>query len=380
MNLSTKALLITYSSPNKLARVSRNLDSLILRGYTVDVLCTDSFNRKGVNRVYKFNTPDMSIKGRILRKVALLVRGVLPSNRLRYLLTDFMLDHIICIKKLAKSYNVLFIEHIDFLRLCADNMQSGTMLVFDIKDYYPREFEAYRSFRLLEAPYRRLIFRKYLSKTTSLISVSNGLARILKSEYGMDSTIIMSAPMKANMKVQEAEYPLKCVHHGTTNADRGLIELVQSRGFSSSCTLDLYLVGTDQQIDSIKRKAAWSSNIKFQSPIILEQIIPTLNRYDIGIIFFPEAKTINLTYCLPNKFFEYIQANLMIITTPLHDISQLVEKYNLGIVLPSFSPNDLATCLQNLTPDKVKQCKKNVALAADVLCFETEFGKLKMLV
>jgi hypothetical protein len=48
--------------------------------------------------------------------------------------------------------------------------------------------------------------------------------------------------------------------------------------------------------------------------------------------------------------------------------------------LPSFSPNDLATCLQNLTPDKVKQYKKNVALAADVLCFETELGKLKMLV
>ncbi len=380
MNQSKRALLITYSSPNKLARVSRNLDSLILQGYTVDVLCTDSFERIGVNRVYKFDTPNLGIKARILRKVALLARIVVPSDRLRHLLTDYVLDHINITKELVKLYNVLFIEHIDFLRLCAENMQSGTMLIFDIKDYYPREFEAYRSFRILEAPYRRLIFRKYLFKATSLISVSNGLSKLLKSEYGMDSTIIMSSPPKANMMIQEADYPIKSVHHGTANADRGLIELVECRGFSSSCTLDLYLIGSAQQLDTIKRKAGWSCDIKFQSPVMLEQIIPTLNRYDVGIIFFPEAKTINLTYCLPNKFFEYIQANLMIITTPLPDIAELVTKYNLGIVLPSFSPTDLAICLRNLTPDKVTEYKKSVAAAAKVLCFENELGKLKMLV
>lgn len=380
MNQSKKALLITYSSPNKLARVSRNLDSLILKGYTVDVLCTDSFNRTGVNRVYQFDTPDMGIKGRILRKVALLARIVVPNDRLRHLLTDYILYHINITKKLAKSYHVLFIEHIDFLRLCTDNMQSGTMLIFDIKDYYPREFEAYLSFRILEAPYRRLIFRKYLCKATSLISVSNGLSRLLKSEYGMDSTIIMSAPPNANMMIQKAEYQIKSVHHGTANADRGLIDLVECRGFSSSCTLDLYLIGTRQQLDTIKRKAEWSCDIKFQNPVILEQIIPTLNRYDIGIIFFPETKTINLTYCLPNKFFEYIQANLMIITTPLPDIAELVTKYNLGIVLPSFSPTDLEICLRNLNPDKVTEYKRSVAAAAKVLCFENESDKLKMLI
>lgn len=380
MNPSKRALLVSYSNPNKLARVSRNLDLLILQRYNVDVLCSESFNRIGVNKVYNFDAPDMSIKGRILRKVALLARAILPSLKFRHFLTDFILNHISITKDLAKEYDILLIEHIDFLRLCADNMKFDASLIFDIKDYYPREFESYLWFRILEAPYRRLIFRNYLTKVNSLISVSNGLARLLKAEYGMDSTVIMSAGPKATSKVEEAKYPIKCVHHGTANTDRGLINLVECRGFSSSCLLDLYLVGTAGQIDKLKRKAKWNSHIKFQSPVALQEIIPTLNKYDIGIIFFPEVETINLKYCLPNKFFEFIQANLMIITTPLPDIAELVIKYNLGIVLPSFSHTDLAICLQTLTPEIVTEYKKSVVTASEILCFENERDKLKELI
>jgi hypothetical protein len=289
-----------------------------------------------------------------------------------------MLKHLSVLPDLAKNYDILFIEHIDFLMHAVNCKNNHAKIVFDVKDYYPREFEANRLFRLLESPYRRLVFYQNLTYVHALLSVSAGLAFLLEQEYGVKSTLVFSAPQKVDFSPSLIDGKfVKCVHHGSANADRGLEKLICCAAFTPNFLLDLYLVGDKKKLEQITLQPSRNPSVKLRSPVPLNELIPTLAQYDVGIIFFPSDNSINLKHCLPNKFFEYVQARLMIITTPLPDIADLVRKYNLGIVLDSFSIEALESCLKSLSPEQIMIHKFAANAAAEELCFEKEAIKLK---
>jgi hypothetical protein len=378
INNNKKILLVTYSSPAKLARVGRNLNFLLSEGYSVDVLCTSEFTWPGINHVYHFALPNSSLGARIIRKLCLLARSILPFAAIQHAFSNYMLKHLSVLTDLAKNYDILFVEHVDFLRQVVHCKRSHAKIVFDVKDYYPREFESNLLFRLLEAPYRRLVFCQNLKHIHALLSVSGGLARLLEEEYGFKSTLILSAPPKVDNSPSKIDPNfIKCVHHGSANADRGLEKLIGCSGFTSIIPLDLYLVGNKKELELIARQASHNPSVQLRPPVPLTELLPTLAQYDIGIIFFPSDKSTNLKHCLPNKFFEYVQARLMIITTPLPDIADLVRKYNLGIVLDSFSIEDLESCLKSLSSEQIMIHKFASHAAAEELCFENESLKLK---
>jgi glycosyltransferase involved in cell wall biosynthesis len=138
------------------------------------------------------------------------------------------------------------------------------------------------------------------------------------------------------------------------------------------------VVDVQNSLQAIRKIASNNHNIIFREPVPFVKLISTLNSYDVAVIFFPDG-TVNNLYGLPNKFFEAIQARLMIITTPLPDMAKLVLEHDLGIVLPSYSLDALDDCLKQLTPSIVEHHKRAAHVAAKKLCFEFEETKLKTL-
>ena len=62
---------------------------------------------------------------------------------------------------------------------------------------------------------------------------------------------------------------------------------------------------------------------------------------------------------MPNKLFEYIQARLMVISTPLCDLKKFIERENIGKVTQGFSKNDIVSLLRSLSYEEI-QFYKNV--------------------
>jgi glycosyltransferase involved in cell wall biosynthesis len=377
-NQHKKILMITYSSPDKLGRLRRCLGVLVSQGYTIDVLCNKEVTYPGVNQAFYFEEPDLSFLGRMIRKIARLARPLIPVNSIKNRLTDFMLRHNSRLNDLVDKYDILLVEHVDFLRPVIEKKRSDAKVVFDIKDYFPREFELELHFRLLDASYYRYIFKEYLKHADGIISVSAGLRDLLQKEYGYHSIVIPNAPGFQQMEPGTVTNHIKMVHNGTTHGDRGLELMVSCKNFTEDRTLDLYVLDIENSLQAIKEIASGNQNIRFCEPVPFVQLIPTLNTYDVAVIFFPDG-TVNNLYGLPNKFFEAIQARLMIITTPLPDMAALVEEHDLGIVLPSYSVEALDDCLRELTPAMVEHHKRAAHLAANKLCFEFEEPKLKAL-
>ena len=89
----------------------------------------------------------------------------------------------------------------------------------------------------------------------------------------------------------------------------------------------------------------------------MNKIVEFGNSFDIGLFFMPPSN-LNEEYSLGNKIFQYIQSRLALAISPLPEMKNLVDTYNLGIVSDNFDPKSLAKKLNELTVQKIQYYKK----------------------
>ncbi len=99
------------------------------------------------------------------------------------------------------------------------------------------------------------------------------------------------------------------------------------------------------------------------------EIVNYIKRYDMGIFLLPD-NTFNHRHCLPNKFFEYIQARLGLVISPLPDMSAILRQHDLGVITEDFTPQALASAIRSLTPESIARFKSNAHSVAQSLCWE----------
>ncbi|WP_281747553.1 hypothetical protein [Helicobacter suis] len=119
--------------------------------------------------------------------------------------------------------------------------------------------------------------------------------------------------------------------------------------------------------------------VDFKQPLPLESIIPSTQDYDIGLLTLPN-NSLNHLYALPNKFFEYIQSALCVLSTPLVEIKTLIENYKIGRVGADFTIQSLLKILYTLDLDQIMQAKIKAAQAAKLLCMQAQLPLLKRVV
>ena len=80
---------------------------------------------------------------------------------------------------------------------------------------------------------------------------------------------------------------------------------------------------------------------------------------DLGVIPYENTGP-NHLYCTPNKLWEYPNALVPILATPLVEISAMIEKHGTGILLPkNYTAADLTTFLLKTTENELDRLKSN---------------------
>ena len=108
----------------------------------------------------------------------------------------------------------------------------------------------------------------------------------------------------------------------------------------------------------------------------MPRITKAINAYDIGLYMIPPA-TFNLRMALPNKFFEFIQARLMVAAWPLEEIKPIIDAEGVGLCTDQFTVESMANALTVLTPEEIASAKLRSGLAANaLLCAEVNAEKM----
>jgi len=98
---------------------------------------------------------------------------------------------------------------------------------------------------------------------------------------------------------------------------------------------------------------------------------------DVGIALIENISR-SYYYALPNKLFEYIMAEVPVVVSNLPQMKEIVDKFNVGIVVDPDNKDELITKLKKLTSDEVqyKKFKRNCKIASEELNWENEIGNL----
>ena len=104
-----------------------------------------------------------------------------------------------------------------------------------------------------------------------------------------------------------------------------LLEVFKNRDLKSS----LVFLGNDLLSAELKKIADETANIYVHDAVPHKQVVSVAKSADVGLCLIQNV-SLSDYYCLPNKLFEYCFAEIPVLASNFPDISQVVERYNLG--------------------------------------------------
>jgi hypothetical protein len=83
---------------------------------------------------------------------------------------------------------------------------------------------------------------------------------------------------------------------------------------------------------------------------------------------------LNYRYSLPNKLFDYIQARIPVLASPMVEIKRIVEEYEIGDIIENHDPQHIAMKMKGMVENEreVNFWKEKLIFASEQLCWENE--------
>lgn len=166
-----------------------------------------------------------------------------------------------------------------------------------------------------------------------------------------------------------------CLYHGIIGYGRGIENLINAISLTENTVLVIMGMGDEKYIRQIKDMI---SNISPDKIFIIPAVdVSLLHEYvciaDVGMVTI-QAVTLSYYYMLPNKFFENIQSENPIICSNFPEVSNIIEKYDIGITVDPTNVIDIANAIKKLQNDKklYDKYKNNLINAKEILCWENE--------
>ncbi|WP_053384211.1 glycosyltransferase [Leucobacter celer] len=250
----------------------------------------------------------------------------------------------------------------------------GERVHLDLHEYWPGRQDQHPEWVRIRRPYYFWLLRRYARRARSATTVSDTIARRYRDEFGIQAGVVTNASPYRDLEPHSAASPLRLVHSGAALKNRRLESIMRAVAESSlDAVLDLYLMGEGTPYyDSLAQLAdQLGDRVRLLPPVPHDQLLTTLNRYDVGIHVLPPTNT-NNALALPNKFFDYVQARLALVIGPTASMAELLEEHRLGVVTDDFDVPAIARALDGLTVEAVREYQLNADAAAALLSAERQ--------
>ena len=223
-------------------------------------------------------------------------------------------------------------------------------------------------------------------KLKNIYAVNGSIAEIYQKEYGTVVNVIRNVPVKKEETIpktkSEIGIPEKnrvILYQGAVNVDRGLEEAISAMKYLST-PATLLILGTGDIVDKLKAqiiKEGLNDKVIMMGVIPMEQLHSFTLVADLGLSIEKDV-SLNYHFCLPNKFLDYIQANVPVLISPLPEMKSIVDQYLIGEWIDSHEAVYLAKKIDQLLNNRSQMeiYKRNLVDAANDLCWEKEGKEL----
>lgn len=190
------------------------------------------------------------------------------------------------------------------------------------------------------------IERWILPRLTKVITVSDAIKKHYKNLYGIEAVVIRNLPLEKSVHQQSFPFPTEnkniILYQGAVNIGRGIELMIETIKLLDNCVL--VIIGAGDIIEVLKQKVSsqtLENKVRFMGKVLPKDLKQFTPNATIGLSL-EEDIGLNYRYALPNKLFDYIQAEVPVIVADLPEMKKLVETYQVGEILWERSPKSLA--------------------------------------
>jgi glycosyltransferase involved in cell wall biosynthesis len=247
---------------------------------------------------------------------------------------------------------------------------------------------------LQNAPFKKSVWTKIeksiVPKLKYCITVNESIAKIFEERYKVKFNSIRNVPEQIptnlNNTINLDNIPKDSftviIQGSGLNIDRGLEEAVEAMLLLEN--VHLLIVGNG---DVIPKAKTMVENLKLQNRVHFygkrpyHELMKFTSLANCGLAI-DKATNKNHQFALPNKVFDYIQAETPIICMDLIEIKSLVLKYDIGIVIKEVVPSEIATAIRTLQQNQplLNSYQANCKKAAEIEHWGNEKAKLEEII
>ncbi len=373
-DLRVRRQLMAFKSISRLTYVGKKCDQNLIRDARfIDAKPIDLEKRYGFH--HGFSWP--------LKKIcSVLVYGFLFVKK-QFKSTYFFDANARAVYRRLKSehFDVIYANDLETLQLAVKLKGLQTKLIFDAHEYFFDEHIGSSVFVNERLPVIEYVTSKYFKYIDVLVSVCDGIAQLYQQRFYFDKVeVITNAKEYADhLSFSETTYPIQMIHHGYYKPNRNIEALVDMMQYlpRQKYALNLMIVGSlpEKLLDQINGL----ENVHLIDAVQADQIVDRCNAFDVGVMAFKPV-TENLRYVLPNKFFEFIQARLAIVSGPSIEVEKYVHQHGLGVIAQDFDGRAMAQAVLSLDAHKTAEFKQNTHLHAEKLSASKNINQLKALI
>ncbi len=223
--------------------------------------------------------------------------------------------------------------------------------------------------------------KKIVPQLKYCITVNESIAKYFNEKYKVNFISVRNIPKTPETFKLKSKSDLKIPTHkkiiifqgAGINIHRGAEELVQAMQFVDNT--HLLIIGSGdvfpQLINSVSQLNL-SSKITLINKLPKAELLHYTFNADLGISI---DKDSNLNYrnSLPNKIFDYIQAQIPILASDLPEIKNIILKYDIGDFIENHEPKHMAQKINEmLASNEYSKWKNNTAKAIEENNWESE--------
>ena len=275
---------------------------------------------------------------------------------------------------LFAKFNVLLANDLDSLtaNFTASKIKNKP-LVYDSHEYFTEVPE------LINRPRTQRIWewleRKMVPKIKYAYTVCNSIANIYEEKYGTPFKVVRNIPNAIKTPITKDDNSTKIIlYQGAINIGRGLKQAILSMKFIDDAKLIIAGDGDIKlQLENLVEKENLKDKVEFAGRLPIDKLVKLTPQADLGLSI-EEDLGLNYRFALPNKLFDYIQAQVPVLITNLPEMTEIVNQYKIGGITSTLEPKLLAEKINNALFNAKKReiWQENLKVAAKELIWEKE--------